>query len=103
MFFPGMTFTMGGVPFRVEAGYKAGDDLRLMWQGPERWEPVPMVAMAMMYQFFVENEYRLFEHNPHWKIDPKDHFDHYLSEALSHGFHEADERFIIQPRRKRDG
>lgn len=81
---------VAGVTFTVRPGVKSPDDLVLWWLTPSGWRKVPMVAVAMMTDFFVENEAALKDHRPHWRQEAADFFVGYLRHAIARGWVDAD-------------
>lgn len=95
----GDEFVVGGLRFRITSGLKAEDDLVMWWLTPDGWRRVPMAVVAMMTEFFVENEGVLKAHRPHWRHDPADFFIGFLRHAIARGWVDAD----AQLQRDRDG
>jgi hypothetical protein len=55
-FSAGDEFDVHNIHYRVVAGYKGPDDLRLEWCCAGAWQPVHMAHAAVHTAFFCENE-----------------------------------------------
>jgi hypothetical protein len=58
----GQRFTRDGVHYRIVAGVKGPDDLRLEWRVEGRWLPVSMEHAALHVAVMGDNEVFLYPH-----------------------------------------
>lgn len=93
-----------GVAFRVIEGKKEPGDLRVEWRTPAGWKPITMAPIAMLVEFFIENEEHLRQYRPHWRQTGHDFFMAYLETAFREGWEAAyasilaDREAIARPR-----
>lgn len=94
-FIDGDTFEVSGLHFRVVRGSKSPDDLRLEWSTGGQWWPVHMAAVALMADFFYENEDRLY---PPPRYRGGRYFLDYLYESVIKGWERADLKLRLEKR-----
>lgn len=101
----GQTFTVDGYDFRVVAGYKASDDLRLDMRTARGWDAVPMSIVLLMTDFLTENEDVLYPPDSPSRNGGKNLGGEKLMRALrkakNHGWVAANNELEYEKRAKR--
>lgn len=93
----GLQVELDGLRFRVVAGRKSPDDLRLECWVDGSWRPVRMALGAFLADFFYENEEVLF---PYPKKGGRKYLD-YLRDAAKYGWEKADAVLRVERAKKR--
>ena len=97
---PGMVLSIDGLSIRVVPGKKADGDLRLEWRVDGRWRPVTMTSVAVLADFFADNEDWHFDartaHARSWTNPGGEYFLEFLREAATGGWRGADARLQAQ-------
>jgi hypothetical protein len=97
---PGWSALLDVMVFRIVPGYKGDNDYRLEVQRPDgAWQPVHMRTVAVLVQFFFENEERLY---PPPRYLGGEKFMRFLDDAVELGANKAVEKLQDEKRRKRE-
>jgi hypothetical protein len=93
---------VGGQRWRVVAGRKetkspATEDLRIEWPVDGRYVPIPMMALAVLADFFYDNEEALYPRVNGYKGGRKPKA--YMTWAADHGYERAEAGLQAEKRR----
>lgn len=105
-FLEGMRFTCDGQHYRVAAGSKSPNDLKLEWHVDGWWRPVRMQTGFFLADFFYENEDVLRERYPGVKLFEGGEMYQRLSRVAGREGYEVAQQMLagMQARRQeRDG